>query len=86
MLIKWHWVAKDNKLRELKLSPRLPIIVKGSEWNALLGAAEKGFSCQGELVHGEGYRQDLHQYSGGLNALGRLHGKILALDSMRPQI
>lgn len=42
MLIKWHWAAKDNKLCELELSPRLPIIVKGSEWNALLGAAGRG--------------------------------------------
>lgn len=59
MLIKWPCVAKDNKLCEFKLPPRLPIIVKGSEWNVLLGAAGKGFSCQGEFVHGGGYRQDL---------------------------
>ena len=78
-------MAKDNKLCELKLLPRLPIIVKGSEWNALLGAAEKGFSYQGELVHGGGYRQDLNPCPGGLNALGRLHGGILAAGSMGPQ-
>ena len=86
MLIKWHWGAKDNKLCELKLPPRLPVIVKGSEWNALLGAAEKCFSCQRELDHGGGYRQDLNQYAGGLNALGSLYDKILAPDSMGLQI